>query len=169
MHWQFSDNQKKLVAFLLVVIAVWLPRGLKLDQFVTVDEPKWLVRSANFLQAMDSGELQHTFQHGHPGVTIMWAGTAAFMMRFPEYTTVTPGQFNWTDYQFDDFMKEHGHTSLQMLATGRAIVVLIIALALGLAFLYAQRLLGWWPSIMGFGLIILDPFQVGLSTRSAPG
>lgn len=148
---------------MLVTLAVWLPRGFKLDQFVTVDESKWLVRSANFYEAIANDHLQHTFQHGHPGVTIMWAGTLGYVLTFPDYPQVAPGQFNWTDYQFDDFLKEHGYSPLRMLAIGRAIVVLMAALALGAAFLYALRLLGWIPAILGFGLVILDPFQIGLT------
>ncbi len=163
MPWHLSSSQKRILAFLLIAFAVWLPRGLKLDQFVTVDESKWLVRSANFYEAIANDHVQHTFQHGHPGVTIMWAGTLGYMLAFPDYPQVTPGQFNWTDYQFDDFLSEQGYSPLQMLAIGRAIVVLMAALALAAAFLFALRLLGWLPSILGFGLIILDPFQIGLT------
>ena len=147
---------------------MWLPRGLKLDQFVTVDESKWLVRSANFYEALANDHFQHTFQHGHPGVTIMWAGTLGYVLTFPDYPQVTPGQFNWTDYQFDDFLAAQGYSSLQMLAIGRSLIVLMAALALGVAFLMALRLLGWLPSIIGFGLIVLDPFQIGLARVMHP-
>ncbi len=92
MNLKFSPTQKRILAFLLIAFAVWLPRGLKLDQFVTVDESKWLVRSANFYEAIANGHVQHTFQHGHPGVTIMWAGTLGYMLAFPDYPQVTPGQ-----------------------------------------------------------------------------
>ena len=60
------------------------------DQYVTVDESKWLVRSANFYQALHSGS--DTFQHGHPGVTIMWSA-AGYLLRFLN-TSRSPGQFS---------------------------------------------------------------------------
>ena len=37
---------------LLLFLAVWTPRVLALDAFVTPDEPLWLYRSANFYQAI---------------------------------------------------------------------------------------------------------------------
>src|SRR5690606_13134090 len=107
-----------------------------------VDESKWLVRSANFYEAMANGHIQHTFQHGHPGVMIMWAGTAGYLWKFPEYPQVTPGQFNWTDDSFDDFLASHGYRSIDMLAAGRTFVVLMGTLALAIAFVYVARLIG---------------------------
>ena len=163
MSLKLSPTQQKILVFIGIFLAIWLPRTLKLDQYVTVDESKWLVRSANFYQALHSGNLQHTFQHGHPGVTIMWSGMAGYLLRFPEYVQIAPGQFSWSTDQFDYFIAEHGHSSLQMLATGRAVVVLIGALALALAFLFARRVFGWIPSLLGFGLIALDPFQMALA------
>ncbi len=163
MSLKLSPTQQKILVFIGIFLAIWLPRTLQLDQYVTVDESKWLVRSANFYQALHSGNLQHTFQHGHPGVTIMWSGMAGYLLRFPEYVQIAPGQFSWSTDQFDYFIAEHGHSSLQMLATGRAVVVLIGALALALAFLFARRAFGWIPSLLGFGLIALDPFQMALA------
>ncbi len=162
MSLKLSPTQQKILVFIGIFLAIWLPRTLQLDH-VTVDESKWLVRSANFYQALHSGNLQHTFQHGHPGVTIMWSGMAGYLLRFPEYVQIAPGQFSWSTDQFDYFIAEHGHSSLQMLATGRAVVVLIGALALALAFLFARRVFGWIPSLLGFGLIALDPFQMALA------
>ena len=51
-----------LVFLLVVLLALWLPRGLALDRFATVDEPKWLMRSANFYQALAQHEFIYTFQ-----------------------------------------------------------------------------------------------------------
>ncbi len=66
-----------------------------LDQFVTIDERKWLARSANFYYALAHGDLAATFQREHPGVTVMWAGTLGFLQRFPAYAQQAPGYFDW--------------------------------------------------------------------------
>ncbi len=64
-----------ILLLVLIVIAIWLPRGLALDRFVTIDETKWLDRSANFYLALAKGDFADTYQKEHPGVTIMWAET----------------------------------------------------------------------------------------------
>ncbi len=72
-----------LAAFILLFLAAWLPRIIGMDQLVTVDEPKWLTRSANFYQAIGNGQANDTYQSEHPGVTIMWAGTLGFLRQYP--------------------------------------------------------------------------------------
>ena len=69
----------------LLFLAAWLPRTLALEQFVTIDERKWLARSANFYQAISHADFAATFQREHPGVTVMWAGTLGFLAYFPTY------------------------------------------------------------------------------------
>ena len=82
----------KILLFSILLLALWLPRGLALDRFITADEPKWLLRSANFYQALYLGDFKETFQQGHPGVTIAWVGTAGFLWRFPGYVKVAQNQ-----------------------------------------------------------------------------
>ena len=82
----------KILRLIVVTLAMWLPRGLELDRFVTTDEPKWLTRSANFFYALAQGEYEYTYQKEHPGVTIMWAGTAGFLSRYPYYVRETSRQ-----------------------------------------------------------------------------
>ena len=73
------------VVIFLLFLAVWLPRVLDLDAFVTPDERLWLYRSANFYQAISRGDFAHTFQKEHPGVTVTWAGTLGFLQLLPGY------------------------------------------------------------------------------------
>jgi hypothetical protein len=149
-----------LLAF--VLLALWLPRGLALDRFVTVDEPKWLMRSANFYNALARGNLKDTFQREHPGVMITWAGTAGFLWRFPGYYKIAPEQA-MTPTRFHNFLLSHGRSSLDLLVAGRTFVVLGIVAALVTAFLVAARLLGMFPALLAFLLIAFDPFSIGLS------
>jgi hypothetical protein len=59
----------------VIFILALLPRVSNLDVFVGPDEFSWVLRSANFAQALATGHLEETYQTEHPGVTLMWAGT----------------------------------------------------------------------------------------------
>ena len=148
--------------FLVVLLALWLPRGLGLDRFVTVDEPRWLVRSAGFYAALAKGDFKNTFQREHPGVTITWAGTAGFLWRFPGYIKIVPTG-SITPTRFHNFVRSYGQSSLNLLAAGRFFIVLAIVAALGVSYLLAARLLGRLPAGLAFLFVALDPFSIGLS------
>jgi hypothetical protein len=141
---------------------MWLPRGLALDRFATVDEPKWLMRSANFYHAFSQGQWRFTFQREHPGVTVTWAGAAGFFWKFRNYVDVRPGQIERPG-RLHLFLRNRNIESLDLLVAGRTFVVLGITATLGLAFLMAARLLGALPATIGFALIAFDPFLIGLS------
>ncbi len=155
-------NWPTLLSLMLVLAAVALPRSLDLDRFVTPDEPKWLTRSANFYLALAQRDLPNTFQKEHPGVTVMWAGTAGFLIRYPSYVTQGPGQQD-RPQRFKRYLDSIDVDALELLAAGRAMVVIGIVLALGLAYLAAVRLVGLLPALVGFLLIAFDPFLVALS------
>ncbi|NJN81571.1 MAG: hypothetical protein HC802_04315 [Caldilineaceae bacterium] len=86
--------------------AAWIPRALALDRFVTPDEPRWLARSANFTQALATGDLARTYQIEHPGVTVMWVGMVGFVQRFPGYARIAPGQFTWDQGELEAWLAE---------------------------------------------------------------
>ncbi len=162
-----QSTVRYLAAFVFVAAALWAPRILKLNQFVTIDESKWLVRSANFYQAITGGSLVDTFQHGHPGVTIMFAGMAGYLWKFPSYIHVAAGQYRWEDY-FMYFLTQQGHDPLSMLTASRFFIVLFGTIALLFAFAYAIRLIGLLPALIGFTLIAFDPFTTSLSRLLHP-
>ncbi|MBV7336092.1 phospholipid carrier-dependent glycosyltransferase [Chloroflexi bacterium TSY] len=142
---------------------IWLPRGIALDRFVTADEHAWLTRSGNFYQAFAHGDYAQTFQRHHPGVTVTWAGLLGFVRTYPAYAEQAPGQFGWLTEEIEPFLESQGYRPIDLLAAGRQFVVLMITLALTTSFWFAVRLLGWQAALMGFGLIALAPFHVGLS------
>lgn len=159
------SRRKKWLVFLpyaLVLLAIWLPRCLALDRFVTVDEPKWLTRSANFYLALANGDAAGTFTREHPGVTITWAGTAGFLWRYPDYIREAPGRL-MESWEIEPILREHGQEPVEMLEAGRIFVVLMITVTLLIGFHEAMRLIGLWPALAGFLLIAFDPFLVGLS------
>lgn len=152
-----------ILCLLLVLAAVWLPRALKLNQFVTSDESRWLIRSGNFLSAVSTGEFEQTFQHGHPGVTIMWLGTLGYLLKFPDYVSEAQAQFGWKDDQYEAFIKDQGQDPLALLAAGRLMVVLANMITFGVAFWVWVKLVGLHAGLLGFLLIAFDPFQIAFA------
>lgn len=151
-----------VLAFVLMALAIWLPRGLALDRFVTVDEPKWLARAGNFYLALSQGDLAGTFTREHPGVTITWAGTAGYLWRYPAYAREAPGRI--TDSQEIEWaLRDHGQEPIAVLEAGRLFVLLAITATLLLSFGEGVRLAGLVPALVGFLLIAFDPFFAGLT------
>ena len=152
----------KTLTLLVVLLAMGLPRATALDRFVTPDEPKWLMRSANFFLSLAQKDFANTYQKEHPGVTIMWAGAAGFLYRYPDYVTQGPGQQE-RPQQFHRYLENHGASALDLLETGRRLVVIAILAVLALAYLAATRLIGLLSAFVGFLLIAFDPFLIALS------
>ncbi|HQG78710.1 MAG TPA: hypothetical protein PK564_00005, partial [bacterium] len=73
-------NKKYLPFFLLLIFSVLffatrLP-GLK-DDVINPDGAAWHYRSEQFIVGIKNKQFEKTYQHYHPGVTLMWiAGTA---------------------------------------------------------------------------------------------
>lgn len=143
-------------------LLIWLPRGLALDRYVTDDEHKWLTRGANFLAALADGDWGATFQREHPGVTVMWAGAAALAAVDPGYPAAAPGSLDWNDDDVVTRLRARGIDPLEQLGRARALVVLALAAALTFAYWAAMRLFGRLPATIGFVVIALDPFHIGL-------
>jgi hypothetical protein len=154
---------QRLVVFLLIALAIWLPRGLALDRLVTPDEPRWLTRSANFYEALAHGRWADTYQTAHPGVTVMWLGMTAYWQLYPSYPADEPGQFARWGKPIEPFLEAHGHEPLELLAAGRWAMVLAVTGVLTAAFGLSVRLLGWWPSVLGSLFIAGDPFHIAHS------
>ena len=153
---------KKTIGLLAIIVALWLPRSQALDRFVTPDEPKWLMRSANFYLALAQGDLGSTYQKEHPGVTAMWAGLAGFLRGYPQYIKLGPGQMDRPP-QLERYLENHGVEALALLATSRRFIVIAIVITLSLAYLSAVRLVGFLPALVGFLLLAFDPFLIALS------
>jgi hypothetical protein len=159
---ELRENALTILALLVICIAMWLPRGLSLDVFVTPDEPKWLTRSANFFNALAQRDFASTYQKEHPGVTIMWAGTAGFLTTYPSYVKIGPGQQE-RPQQFKRFLDNQEISAMPILEAGRQFVMIAIITAAALSFLAAKRLVGLLAAFVGYWLIAFDPFLIALS------
>jgi len=166
MDGSFFNTQPKRLFYMMVLgvvlLAIFLPRAIKLDQFVTPDEHLWLTRSANFYFALGQRDFASTYQKEHPGVTIMWVGTLGFLARFPGYRGSGVGQLAAREFNY--YIDNVAHVPpLDLLVTARSILVLGHTLVLFLALLYAIQLIGFWPAVVGFLFIAFDPFHLALT------
>jgi len=142
-----------------LLLAIAVPRLLDLDHFATADEVLWLGRGGKFYYALAHHDL--TFARSHPGVTVMWAGLASFVLEDPEYKKGQGGE----EYAVSLYAlkRRQFELPLRLLVTGRRILILFNLLVLIISFLFAQQLLGWLPALAGFLLIAFDPFHIALS------
>lgn len=146
----------------LLFAAFLLTRLAALDRYATVDETKWLLRSANFYQALREGDLENTYQSEHPGVTITWAGTAGFIQKFRGYAKLAGEQMPGPT-KFHRFLRDHNQDPARILAAGRTYMVLAITAVTMLSFMATIRLVGILPALLGFLLLAFDPFFLSLS------
>jgi len=153
----FTSRRANLALLALVFLALALPRWAALSRAATADEAKWSARSANFLAALGRGDLTATYQSEHPGVTTMWAGALGLALLVNDYANFNPGQVELD--QIGPFLQaNHGRSALDALAAGRAMMVLLNALTLTLAFVYARLLFGLPTALLGLLLIAFSPF-----------
>lgn len=165
MTQQAHSPWKAYVLFAILIFAILVPRMVALDHFATADEGKWVARSANFYEALASGRWAMTYQKEHPGVTIMWAGLAGYLWRYPTYIEKEPGELIWKDKDIELYLRSQGYQPLELLVAGRVFIVLTITITLALSCFLTARLVGWWPALVGFALIAFDPFHVALSRQ----
>jgi len=156
------QQRRNILILVAVTLALWFPRGLALDRFVTADEPKWLARSGNFYLALVKGDLAGTFTREHPGVMATWIGMAGLFWRFPEYPNVAPGRLTDSS-QIEPIIRLQDKQPMEILEAGRVLMVLFIVATLVLSFWEAARLAGLSPALVGFSLIAFDPFHAGLT------
>jgi 4-amino-4-deoxy-L-arabinose transferase-like glycosyltransferase len=153
---------RTLLVLLLLFLAVWMPRVQGLDRFVTPDEPTWLYRSANFYRAISSGDFAGTFQREHPGVTVMWAGTLAFLQKLPRYAEEGPLQLG--EGELEPWLRDHNVVEpLQLLVAARWWMVLWIALITVAAYFPLRRLFGAPIATLAVLVVAWDPFLIALS------
>ncbi|MFN8493716.1 MAG: glycosyltransferase family 39 protein [Caldilineaceae bacterium] len=165
-HWNY--RVQTALVMLCLFVATWTPRVTSLKRSVTVDERKWLARSANFYHAVWQGDFPPTLQSGHPGVPIMWAGTLGFIQLEPAYARLaTTSTGDGED--IETWLHQHGsHTPLEMLVRGRWWVVLAIACMLTVGYLPLQALFGASAAALITLFVAWDPFMLALSRQLHP-
>lgn len=162
-----SDLRRGLAVRICIFFAAWIPRVLALDAFVTVDEPKWLNRSGNFLAALTNLDWSTTFQKEHPGVTIQWLGLLGYLTRFPAYAEWAGGAI--TDVVLEARLWEDGlMPALDLLVAGRWWVTVAVALIVTALFGPLRRLFGLLPALAAVLFLAWSPYFVALSRQLHP-
>ena len=151
-----------LISLALLFLAVWLPRALQLDTFVTIDERRWLSRSANYYTGITHGDLGSTSQTDHPGVTVMWAGTLGFIKEYPEYASDSEGQIDYGNFEYR-YGNDTEHELLDLLAAGRWWIALAASLLIALSFLPLREVYDTRIAIFGVLFMGWAPFHMAHS------
>jgi hypothetical protein len=157
-EWIRGEHGRSLLLGALLVAVFLAVRLPGLGRFVTADEGLWLRQSGRFLSAVTHGDWEATEVSQHPGVTTTWAGALGYLATFTAYADVDDAKMS--DAQWRQFLRVQGYNPAQILAAGRAMVVLFCAMAFGASWPFAERLLGRWPAAIGMGLLALDPFSI---------
>lgn len=124
-----------LIAFGLFLI-VGIPRLFTLDAHWSSDESRWLQRSSQFMQAVQTGQFEQTLQVYHPGVTTMWL--AGIRRLFGNNET-------WR--------------SQKDLALSRWFICVMVSAGLVAVFYLLLRLFEeTWHAATAWGFVVLNPF-----------
>ena len=138
----------RLIASLAVVALALAVRLPQLDRYATIDESRWVGRSADFAMYLAGRDWDKTFVVGHPGVTTMWLGSLGLGAEQALAFSFLEGQ--------TDVTRRAGY--LDALVAARTAVVLATSLALGGMVWLAWGLFGPGPALLGGLLLLLDPF-----------
>ncbi|MBI1879690.1 MAG: phospholipid carrier-dependent glycosyltransferase [Chloroflexi bacterium] len=136
----------------------FLPRAYDLQRFVTADEAKWVYRSAQFLLALERGDLPGTNVNLTPAVTTTWLSGLGLV----GYYQFNRGIINLslTDWlaSLPEFRVELG-----ILAATRWPMVLLTSLGVAAIYWVACRLFQPTLAYLAAAFIALDPHTVALS------
>ena len=140
-------NYKIEIIFVLLFILSRFP-DLGNDVFNT-DVWKWKARSYDFGTGIFTWDLEKTIQKYHPGVTLMWLGTAAIKV-YNFYSGYYPAENN-TQMIF------------QLHFVQKLFVVSAIAITLAFSLFVLKKLFGARKALLVVALLSLEPFYIGLT------
>ncbi len=140
----------ELLIFLFAVL-IRIPY-LGHDSFNT-DVWRWKTRTYNFSNGVFSGDFGLTLQKYHPGVTLMWLGSAGIKVYNLYYDTVIGGE-----PASDDLNTVFGLNAAQ-----KYFVVLAISFALACSFYVLRRLFGLKFALVSVLFLLLEPFYSALA------
>ena len=148
--------------FIIIALALLVPRLVGIDKFTTGDEPAWLIFSHNYLHAIDIGEFEQTAYEYHPAVTTLWSITAGILSYFPGYIHIKHGYIE-KFWELDDIYAAYKKSLAIVLYRSRMINVAIVCTALLLAFFLLRKLLETRTALVAILLVGFNPFYLGES------
>lgn len=156
-------HRRKLL-FALLLLALTLPsRLINIDSAVNIDEPWWVISSSNFYYAVTHRDFEDTYFEYHPGVTNMWIISTAMHFYFPEYRGFGQGFFDQRKPFFEEFLRENGKETLDLVRNSRYIQAGVLALLALTAFFLLSSLAGQNVAFLSIALATISPFFLGHS------
>ncbi|HNE03508.1 MAG TPA: glycosyltransferase family 39 protein [Anaerolineales bacterium] len=160
----FLKLHLRKIQFALLLLIVSLPsRFINIDRAVNIDEPWWVISSSNFYYAVTHRDFKDTYFEYHPGVTNMWVISTAMHMYFPEYRGYGQGFFDQRKPFFEEFLREHGKETLDLVRNARYIQAVILTLLALIAFFLLSFLVGENAAFLSIALAVISPFFLGHS------
>ncbi len=152
-----SPISNLLLASCLFLLALF-PRIAALSTFQTVDEPRWVRRSAQFATALLDGDWQGTAVSMTPAVTTLWAGSAGLVARFVVQGNTSVGTL-------PTFLSGVTFPSIpvEWLPAVRLPIAIATALCVATMYVLARKLFGTRVGLLGAALVALDPFYLAHS------
>lgn len=141
---RFTAAMKRYIPILTVClfVIVGVPRIFSLDAHWSSDETRWLYRSAQFMNAVQTKQFDQTLLAYHPGVTTMWL--AGLRQAWAANSV-------WV--------------SVKDLALARWFIGVGISLGLVVAFFLLHRLFAFWPATFAWAFLAFNPFFLAQSRR----
>jgi hypothetical protein len=170
-----SDDRSNWRRSLGISVALFLlalvPRVVGLDIFITPDEPRWMNRSASFLEAVLAGDFIHTIHSGYAtpgGVTTKWCGSAGIaakylLLRLNPSTGAEASLHTDNLGEFLRWLQSDPHNPGVVMATVRWPVALVVSCSVVGIYLLARGLFAERVALLGAILLALEPFYVALS------
>lgn len=147
-----------ILALLGLLLAGLAFRLVQLDTYLTPDERLWSQRTAQFLQALQEEDWPATAPTGHPGVTVMWSGTAGAVLK----TLIDPPADIPGTKDLPAALAAQPNR-LDYVAWLRLPIALATALGILLFFWLARRLFGNGVALLAAAFLVLDPFYLAHS------
>lgn len=160
-----------MLPLIVLGLAVRVPM---LGEFMTIDEPLWVMRSGHFLGGLlftdyKCPEVEFgrstattgkgcTYQTGHPGVTTMWSGSLGLLLYY--WQVVSP-----TGTELRAFLQTLTKEAIDptLIALTRLPLAIVSSLFVGGFYVLVKRLFNTRLALLATLLVILSPFHAALS------
>src|SRR5688572_12597326 len=156
-------NQTKILLALLLLAITVPSRIINNDRAFNIDEPWWVISSANFYYAFTHRDFENTYFEYHPGVTNMWIFSTTLHFYFPEYRGFGEGLFDQRKPHFEEFFRENGKQVIDLVRYSRYIQVVVLAVLTLIAFFLLSLLVSEWIAFISIALATISPFFLGHS------
>ena len=158
-----SSYKKEMLLSAAIFIVALLVRAAPLGRYVTPDEPIWVLRSVQFLDALTSGDWAAIPQTGHPGLTTMALGALGVRIMTWLSPAEAAAHLDWLR-SLAWLAPENGEAFPHLmffLPAGRWLVMVVTSLGIVATYHVARLRLGSQAGRLLALFLALDPFFAG--------